>query len=150
MNKAVWFPKEDQVKEMKLYQLMKKHGMMDYDEFHKRSVQDTAWFWKAVEEDMELDWFQPYRQVKDSSNGVPWTRWFVDGKINVAHNCLDRFVKNPDVRHRLALIWEGDDGEVRKLTYQQLSGRGQRLGQRSSQVKCRPGGSDCHLSAHGG
>nr|WP_188431288.1 AMP-binding protein [Kroppenstedtia guangzhouensis] len=120
MNKAVWFPKEDQVKEMKLYQLMKKHGMMDYDEFHKRSVQDTAWFWKAVEEDMELDWFQPYRQVKDSSNGVPWTRWFVDGKINVAHNCLDRFVKNPDVRHRLALIWEGDDGEVRKLTYQQL------------------------------
>lgn len=120
MSEAVWFPKQDQVKKMKMYQLMEKHGITDYDEFHQRSVRNTAWFWEIVEKDMGLEWFHPYRQVQDSSDGVPWTRWFVDGKINVAHNCLDRFVNDSKSRNRLAMIWEGDDGAVRKLTYREL------------------------------
>ncbi|WP_211308238.1 acetate--CoA ligase [Melghirimyces profundicolus] len=105
---------------MKMYRLMEKNGIADYDEFFQRSVGDAAWFWEEVTKDLGLEWFRPYRQVLDRSDGAPWPKWFVEGKINAAHNCLDRFVKDPRARNRLAVIWEGDDGEVRKRTYREL------------------------------
>jgi acetyl-CoA synthetase len=58
--------------------------------------------------------------VLDTSDGIPWARWFVDGKINLSANCLDRWVDDPQARHRLALIWEGDDGSTAKYTYRDL------------------------------
>ncbi|SMO70945.1 acetate--CoA ligase [Melghirimyces algeriensis] len=120
MKEAVWFPKEDRIKRLKMYQLMKKNGMTDYDQFYQHSVQKPSWFWETVIKDLDLEWFQPYQQVLDTSKGIPWSQWFAEGKINVAHNCLDRFVKDPVAKNRTAIIWEGDNGDVRKLTYQEL------------------------------
>ncbi|GGE08255.1 AMP-dependent synthetase [Marinithermofilum abyssi] len=120
MSKAAWFPSEEQIQNMRLFQLMKAHGLKDYDAFYERSVTDIAWFWDAVVRDMGIRWSRPYEQVWDNSKGNAWPRWFAGGKMNVSVNALDRWVEDRQSRHRLALVWEGDDGTVVKYTYREL------------------------------
>ncbi|MFC7443012.1 AMP-binding protein [Laceyella putida] len=120
MYKPVWFPKQEIIEETRLYRLMQKLGFADYDAFYQASIKDIAWFWDEVVKDMSLDWTVPYREVVDLSDGIAWPRWFVEGKLNIAVNALDRFVADPASRHRLALIWEGDDGSTQKHTYRDL------------------------------
>ena len=74
------------------------------------SFERTADFWDAVVDDLELEFDVPYSRTFDDSQGREWVRWFVDGKLNVARVCLDR--------------WAADDGEVRALTWE--SERGER------------------------
>lgn len=62
----------------------------------------------------ELDWFEPWHTVLDWQ--PPHARWFVGGKLNVCHNCLDRHLTT-DRRNKAAIIWEGEPGDVRVLTY---------------------------------
>jgi acetyl-CoA synthetase len=95
---------------------MRKHGIPDHDEFLRRSVEDNAWFWTAALEDLGIEWYRPPDEVLDLREGKPWARWFAGGKINIAHNGLDRRIQGPD-RNRVACIWEGDDGTVRKTSY---------------------------------
>ena len=72
-------------------------------------------FWAAAA--AQLEWLKPWRKVLDWR--PPHAKWFVGGKLNLAHNCLDRHLDGP-VRNKAALIWEGETGEVRTLTYLQL------------------------------
>ena len=64
-----------------------------------------------------LEWFSPWKKVLDWK--PPFAKWFVGGKINVSHNCLDRHV-NTWRRNKAAIIWEGEPGDHRTLTFQQL------------------------------
>ncbi|BCU80742.1 AMP-dependent synthetase [Polycladomyces abyssicola] len=139
MAKAVWFPDEEQARQTRLYRLMQRFGISDYDRFYERSIQNVSWFWEAVVQDLELEWIRPYRQVMDASDGIQWTRWFVDGCFNVSHNCLDRWVNRNESRHRLALVWEGDDGAVRKYTYRDLWFEVNRLARGLSQLGIQKG-----------
>jgi len=61
-----------------------------------------------------LDWFKPWRKALEWK--PPYAKWFVGGKLNVSHNCLDRHVAGPR-RTKAALIWEGEPGDTRTLTY---------------------------------
>jgi acetyl-CoA synthetase len=64
-----------------------------------------------------LDWFKPWRKTLDWK--PPYAKWFIGGKLNVSYNCLDRHVKGP-ARTKAALIWEGEPGDSRTLTYWDL------------------------------
>ncbi len=72
-------------------------------------------FWAAAAR--QLEWFKPWKKVLQWK--APHAKWFVGGRLNLAHNCLDRHLDGP-VRHKAALIWEGETGETRTLTYLQL------------------------------
>lgn len=98
---------------------MERHGVPDFAALLERSTSDPDWFWPAVCDDLGLEWFRPFEQVLDLSDGLPWARWFRGGRLNYVHNCLDRHVA-AGRGERLGLIWEGEDGEVRRLTYRQL------------------------------
>ncbi|RYJ08362.1 acetate--CoA ligase [Halogeometricum borinquense] len=65
-----------------------------------------------------LDWDDEYEQVLDDSN-PPFYKWFTEGKLNASYNCLDRHVENGD-KNRAAIKWEGELGETRTYTYQDL------------------------------
>jgi acetyl-CoA synthetase len=65
----------------------------------------------------ELDWFEPHEQVLDWE--PPWAKWFVGGRLNASHNCLDRHVA-AGRGDRVAYYWEGEDGERRAITYADL------------------------------
>ena len=88
----------------------------EYDEMYKRSIEDPEGFWADLAE-KELDWFQKWETVLEWN--PPFAKWFVGGKINLAYNCLDRHVKTWR-KNKAAIIWEGEPGDVRTLTYQQL------------------------------
>jgi acetyl-CoA synthetase len=77
---------------------------------------DPDGFW--AEQAKTLDWFTPWTQVLDWSN-APFAKWFVGAQINASHNCLDRHLSGPR-KDKIALIWEGEPGDTRTLTYQQL------------------------------
>lgn len=89
-----------------------------YLKMYEQSVKDPEGFWG--EQAKRLDWFKPWTKVKESSfEGDVRIKWFVDGKLNVSYNCLDRHLaKRGD---QVAIIWEGDDPSVSKnITYRQL------------------------------
>ena len=70
-------------------------------------------------EDLDIAFYRPYDAILDTSRGIPWSRWFVGGSINLAHQCLDRHARSSR-RDRAAVIWEGEDGTVRRLSYAEL------------------------------
>jgi acetyl-CoA synthetase len=90
-------------------------SLEQYEELYRKSIQDPEAFWAGAAR--ELHWFKTWDRVLEWD--LPWARWFVGGKINLSYNCLDRHVEGPN-RDKLALIWEGEPGEVRRLTYAEL------------------------------
>jgi acetyl-CoA synthetase len=91
----------------------------DYQRLYQESVRDPNGFWARM--GRRLDWIQPYTKVKDTSFDINdfRIRWFYDGKLNVAANCLDRHLtKRGD---KVAIIWEADDPRLsERITYRQL------------------------------
>jgi acetyl-CoA synthetase len=98
---------------------MNLHGVGSVGDLVQRAAGDVAWFWDDVVKDLELEWFQPYTQVLDLSAGIEWPRWFVGGKYNYVHDALDKQAQRLRP-HAPAVVWEGEDGEVRTLTYAEL------------------------------
>jgi acetyl-CoA synthetase len=88
----------------------------EYEKMYKRSLEDPEGFWGEVAE--ELHWFEKWNKVLDESD-APFFKWFAGGKTNIAYNCLDRHL-DTDVRSKTAIIWEGEPGDRRDLTYEEL------------------------------
>ena len=86
-----------------------------YEEMWNRAKDDPAGFWGETAKN--LDWFQPWQKVLEGA--MPETKWFVGGKLNVSYNCLDRHVATWR-KNKAAIIWEGEPGDSRILTYQEL------------------------------
>ena len=84
-------------------------------ELYDRAAQDRLDFWESWAE--KLDWFERWHTVLDWN--PPYAKWFVGGKLNVCHNCLDRHLEGPR-RNKAALIWEGEPGDTRVYTYWSL------------------------------
>ncbi|WP_460802662.1 acetate--CoA ligase [Microbacterium sp. GXF6406] len=86
-------------------------------ELYERAASDREGFW--AEQARELHWHKPFTEVLDWST-PPFAKWFDDGELNVAYNCLDRHVEagNGD---RVALLWEGEPGDSRRITYAELT-----------------------------
>ena len=97
-------------------------SLAEYERIYKESVEEPEKFWGRVAR--ELYWFRPWDKVLEWN--APWAKWFVGGQINLSYNCLDRHVQTWR-KNKAALIWEGEPGEIRTLTYQQLHGEVQRF-----------------------
>jgi acetyl-CoA synthetase len=82
---------------------------------YARAEKDPEGFWAEMAQG--LRWMAPFGQVLEWN--PPHARWFLGGRLNAADNCLDRHCEGPR-RNKAAIIWEGEPGDVRTLTYQQL------------------------------
>ena len=90
-----------------------------YQDMYQRSVSDPDAFW--AEEGKRIDWIKPYTQISDVSYNKPdvHIKWFADGTLNAAANCLDRHLATRG--DQTAIIWEGDDpNESKHITYKDL------------------------------
>ncbi len=87
-------------------------------DLYARAAEDREGFWAEQAREL-LHWHTPFTQVLDWTN-PPFAQWFADGELNVAYNCLDRHVEagNGD---RVALLWEGEPGDERRVTYAELT-----------------------------
>jgi acetyl-CoA synthetase len=88
----------------------------EYDALCRRADQDPEGFWGECAR--ELAWFKPFGKVLDWQ--FPFAKWFLGGELNAAYNCIDRHLTGPR-RNKAALIWEGEPGDSRVLTYQMLA-----------------------------
>ncbi|MGI8905930.1 MAG: acetate--CoA ligase [Candidatus Sumerlaeaceae bacterium] len=88
----------------------------EYERMYKHSVDDPEGFW-AQQAEQELEWFKKWDTVLEWE--APFAKWFIGGKLNISYNCLDRHVK-AGRGGKAALIWEGEPGDSRTLTYAEL------------------------------
>jgi acetyl-CoA synthetase len=125
MTEIAWRPPEELIEHANVTRFMRVHGISTYEELVRRSQDDIEWFWNAVVEDLGVEFPTPYERVLDTSKGIPWTRWFVGGRTNLAHNCVDVWAeRTPDA---VAVVWEGEDHSVRRVTYRELREMADRL-----------------------
>ena len=94
----------------------RKHAWVNNERIYE-IAQDYLTFWDEVAKN-DVEWFEPYEDVLDDSN-APFYRWFVGGKINITHNCLDRHIKLKG--EKTAIIWQGEpENEQARITYREL------------------------------
>jgi acetyl-CoA synthetase len=90
-------------------------SMAEYDSLYEESIRQPDAFW--AREASELFWRQPWQTVLEWD--CPFAKWFVGGRLNASENCIDRHLDGPR-RDKVAILWEGEPGERRSLTYAQL------------------------------
>jgi acetyl-CoA synthetase len=91
-------------------------SLAQYRKLYHESIKSPEKFW-AAQAKKELLWFKPWKQVLKWK--APYAKWFAGGKLNLCHNCLDRHLGTATA-NRAAIIWEGEPGDERTLTYKQL------------------------------
>jgi acetyl-CoA synthetase len=110
-EKRIFYPPEELSKKAYI------KSLEEYKKIYKRSLDDPETFWGEAAE--QLDWYQKWDKVLIEDFAEGKHEWFVGGKLNVSYNCLDRNIKTWR-KNKAALIWEGDIGDSKTLTYQQL------------------------------
>jgi len=117
----VWFPTPAYTEGSHLQRFMAEHGLVSLDALQAKATGDIAWFWDAVMQYLDVQFYEPYRQIVDLSRGKPWPQWCVGGVMNIVHNCLDKWMGTSQ-QDRPALRWENEEGATRVLTYGDLYG----------------------------
>jgi acetyl-CoA synthetase len=90
-------------------------SLQDYEKLYKQAEDDPEGFWANMAQ--ELVWFKPWEKVLEWN--LPFAKWFVGGRTNISYNCLDRHLTTAR-KNKAAIIWEGEPGDERVLTYQGL------------------------------
>src|SRR5579884_2753393 len=103
-------------------------------ELCRRAEESPEAFW--AEQARRLDWFKPFDKVLEWQ--PPFAKWFVGGRLNASYNCIDRHLAGPR-RNKAAIIWEGEPGDSRVLTYQMLADEVGRAANALKQLGVREG-----------
>src|SRR6266699_6696419 len=109
IEKRVFKPSKDFAKRARI------KSLDQYRRMYRESISRPDKFWGR--EAKELTWQKPWKKVLEWK--APFAKWFVGGKLNLSENCLDRHLASPR-RNKAAILWEGEPGDRRTLTYQQL------------------------------
>lgn len=97
--------------------VLKQAHVKEYEKLYEQSVKNREGFW--AEQAKKLDWYKKWDKVLDECE-APFYKWFDGGKINIVYNAIDRHLKTWR-RNKLALIWEGEPGDVRTYSYHALN-----------------------------
>ncbi len=117
MNDPIWFPSDAYTRGSHIEALLKHLHLDSYEALYRYSIERPEAFWETTLQLLGLEWFTPYRQVLDTSQGPQWPQWFVGGRLNLAYNALHHARTRKDAP---ALIWEGEEGAVARLSYGEL------------------------------
>jgi len=118
-GEIAWRPTPEYIDASRLKAFMDRHDSSTLADLQRRSIEDPRWFWQAVLDDLQIEFYRPYSNILDTSQGAAWPRWCVDGSMNIVHNCLDKWM-GTTVETREVLRCEDEAGGVRVLTYREL------------------------------
>jgi acetyl-CoA synthetase len=135
---VMWEPSPEVISRSRLKRFMDQQGIETFAELLKRADDDIEWFWDAAIKDIDIAFYRHYDKVVDLSKGKPWATWWIGGRMNIVQSCLDRY-RGTESHNKLAIIWEGEPGEVRKLTYRELDQQVCKLAGVLRRLGIRPG-----------
>ena len=114
-----WTPTAEQAEGSRLRRFMRTVEVDDLAALHDFARRFPERFWAAMVDDIGVEWARPYDAVMDTSGGLPWTRFWVGGRLNLAWEAVHRWAaRTPE---RTALVWEDDSGATRTLTCEELA-----------------------------
>ena len=116
---ADWVPDAETRGRSRLLRAMNEWGIESLDSLQGFSVNETEKFWRLVVQDLQIDFAEPFERVRTDDDGKPFPEWFVGGRINAATLCAHRHAEGPTAA-KTAVIYEGDSGQRRALTYLEL------------------------------
>lgn len=114
-----WYPSAEIVEKTQLKKFMRQVRIDNWQEFYEFSINDVERFTEEVLKFLRIEFEPHYEKLLDTSAGVEWTRWCVGGGLNIVRMCIDRWAEG-DTEHQLAVIWEGEEGQSRCMTYAEL------------------------------
>jgi acetyl-CoA synthetase len=116
----IWKPSKSVIKNANITKFMDRHEIKTYEELIQRSTTGIEWFWDSCVHETDISWFEPYTRLADLSEGFEFTKWFLGGRLNITHNCIDRHLENKKIANKVAVMWQGECGAVKKMTYTEL------------------------------
>lgn len=119
-NSIAWTPNEAVIERAQLTRFIRFCGLSSFDELQRRSTENVAWFTERLIEFLGIRFDKPYSQMVDLSRGIEWPQWCVGGQLNITKSCLDAWADDDATAHQPAVIWEGEEGATRSLSYQEL------------------------------
>jgi len=99
---------------------MKRWGFESLEQLHRASVDRPDWFWPAAAEDLGIPLHGKIAAVRNESRGRAFPQWFTGATLNVVESCIDRHAADPVQANRTAIVYEGDSGHRRTLTFAEL------------------------------
>ena len=125
-HRVVWHPTPEQVERANITRFMKKHHISSYEELLRKAAQEPDWFYPSILKELNIPWIKEYDQVVDLSRGMELPLWFKGGLTNLYGYALTKHVENGS-GDMLALLWEGEDGASKRVTYLELKEETDRL-----------------------
>ncbi|WP_129115746.1 AMP-binding protein [Halegenticoccus tardaugens] len=120
-DEVVHEPSREFVESTNVYAFMQAYGIDDYDELIERTCGEVDWFWDELPDYLGIDFYEDYDEVRDDADGPQFTRWYPGGRLNLAHNLVDRHAAlESERRNKVACVWEGEPGDVREITFHEL------------------------------
>jgi acetyl-CoA synthetase len=114
-----WIPTPEVIERAQLTKFMRQVGISTWEELYKFSISDIEKFTAAVLKFLDIKFDPPYDKLLDTSNGLEFPSWLLGAGLNITTMCLDRW-HTDEMKDQPALIWEGEEGGSKTLTYHQL------------------------------
>lgn len=116
---------------------MKKHNISTLQELSQKANQNLEWFWEEVSNYYGIIWDKRFTKVLDTSKGIPWSKWFIDGKTNIYKSSVEKFAKkNSD---KIAYVFVSEDKKTMKITYSELDHKVNKLANALKKLGVRKG-----------
>src|SRR5215207_2389416 len=115
---AAWRPTPELLHDSRLARFLRATGEPSLEALQARAVADPGWFWSAAADDIGIPWQRRPREVLDASRGPAWARWWGGGAFDYARAATEPRAANDPAGE--ALVWEGEDGAVRRLANGEL------------------------------
>ncbi|HEY6377901.1 MAG TPA: AMP-binding protein [Candidatus Dormibacteraeota bacterium] len=120
MHEFAWVPTPDQAEGSRLRGLLRSLGLADLEALQGFARTNPGPFWEAAVDDAGIGWTRRFDHVLDETPGIEWARFWVGGRLNLSVNAVDRWALSRPGQE--AVVWEGDDGAVRSLSWAELAG----------------------------
>jgi acetyl-CoA synthetase len=114
-----WIPSADVIERAQLTKFMRQVGVSNFDELYRFSIDDVEKFTAEVLRFLDIKFDPPYEKLLDTSNGIEFPNWCAGAGLNITEMCLDRW-QSDEIKDQPAVIWEGEEGEVRQVSYTEL------------------------------
>jgi acetyl-CoA synthetase len=137
MTKFTFIPTKEQTTSSNIYKFMSQYNISSIQELSLRATHNIEWFWQEVDKYLGVVWDKQYTKILDTTKGIQWPSWFIDGKTNIYKSSVEKFANEKP--HKTAFIFVAEDGTRNSITYSELNYKVNRLASALSQLGVKKG-----------